>query len=250
MNFEFGKYIAHRGLHDDDIAENSLSAFKKAIEKNLPAELDVRMTKDGKAVVFHDETLMRLCGFDMFIDQLTYEQLQAFDLKDNGEKIPLLVDVLKTVNGKIPLMIDIKQTHTSCCFEKRLAHILKQYKGDFAVASYDPVSLAYFRIKMPEVKRIQKISKFTVSNQIENFKHKVNASPFTWKLVSKPDIVAVDLRAINLETAFQVIDNNSDIFVFTANNEELMELSKMFAKTIIAENFPEDFDFSEKLKGV
>ena len=52
--------IAHRGLHDQQTPENSLPAFKKAIEKGYAIEIDLQMTKDGVIVVFHDDFLDRM----------------------------------------------------------------------------------------------------------------------------------------------------------------------------------------------
>ena len=61
---DFGKYIAHRGLHDikKGIPENSMKAFEEAIKKGVAIELDVRLSKDGRVVVFHDKPLKRMCG--------------------------------------------------------------------------------------------------------------------------------------------------------------------------------------------
>ena len=64
------KYIAHRGLHDNNSAENSLSAFKNAIEKDYAIELDVHQISDGTLVVFHDETLSRMTGKDGYLQSL------------------------------------------------------------------------------------------------------------------------------------------------------------------------------------
>ena len=58
------KYIAHRGLHDEQSPENSLSAFEKAIENGYVIELDVQQISDGTVIVFHDATLSRLTGHD------------------------------------------------------------------------------------------------------------------------------------------------------------------------------------------
>ena len=59
-----GVNYAHRGLHSRDrsIPENSLSAFRQAAQEGYGIELDVRLSEDGKVVVFHDDTLDRVCG--------------------------------------------------------------------------------------------------------------------------------------------------------------------------------------------
>ena len=105
-----GHYYAHRGLHDNetDAPENSMNAFKKAIDAGYGIELDVQLTKDRIPVVFHDETLKRVCGVDGRVRDYTYEELQQFRLCRSDERIPLFSDFLKLVDGKVPLIIEIK----------------------------------------------------------------------------------------------------------------------------------------------
>ncbi|MGN1162658.1 MAG: glycerophosphodiester phosphodiesterase family protein, partial [Christensenellales bacterium] len=74
------KYIAHRGLHNNNIAENSISAFKNAVENNYAIELDVHQISDGTLVVFHDETLSRMTGKDGYLQSLTKKDLKNYKL--------------------------------------------------------------------------------------------------------------------------------------------------------------------------
>ena len=151
---DFGKYIAHRGLHSDLVPENSLTAFRLAVEKCLSIELDVRLTKDCRIVVFHDNDLMRMCGIEGKVFDYTYEQLSAFKLKNSDEKIPLLSEVLKTVDGKVPLLIELKGGALFGELESRLDHMMKKYKGEFAVQSFNPFSVMWFRFHSPKVTTI------------------------------------------------------------------------------------------------
>ena len=99
------KTIAHRGIHNNiDIPENSLLAFKKAKELNIPIELDIQITKDNRLIVFHDYSLNRMTNIDKKIKDCTYQELSRINLLKTNEKIPLLKDVLKLING----MEDIK----------------------------------------------------------------------------------------------------------------------------------------------
>ena len=127
---EFGKYIAHRGLYGKDVPENSLRAFENAVRSGVPAELDVRLTKDGRIVVFHDSSLLRMCSVDAEISDFTYDQLSSFKLDGSNEKIPLLSEVLSLVQGRIPLLIEVKDGAPFWTLEKRLYHLLKGYKGE------------------------------------------------------------------------------------------------------------------------
>lgn len=241
---EFGKYIAHRGLHGKGAPENSLKAFELAAQAGVPAELDVRMTKDCRLVVFHDSSLMRMCGIEADIKDFDYEQLSTFTLDGSEEKIPLLSEVLKLVDGRVPLLIEIKDGAPFWELEKRVYHMLKKYKGDYAVESFAPFSLLWFRLFAPKVFRGQLISTYRAEKGSRYLLRLICAQPIVWKLISKPDFIACDLRSMSLETAFKALDADADLYTWTANSPELLETASQFSKTVIGENFSEGFDFS------
>ena len=87
---------AHRGLHDNEhgIPENSMAAFQRAVDKGYGIELDVHLTADNQLVVFHDDTLTRMCGINKKISGFLYSYLQQLRLLGTGEGIPLFKDVL------------------------------------------------------------------------------------------------------------------------------------------------------------
>ena len=93
--------IAHRGLHYNYL-ENTLGAFKEAIKNNYIIELDVRLTKDKKVIVFHDNNLFRITGINKNINESTYEELKEII------NIPTLQEVLNLVSGKVTIIIEIK----------------------------------------------------------------------------------------------------------------------------------------------
>ena len=101
---------AHRGLHDNEhgIPENSMAAFQRAVDKGYGIELDVHLTADNQLVVFHDDTLTRMCGINKKISGFLYSYLQQLRLLGTGEGIPLFKDVLALVDGKVPLIIELK----------------------------------------------------------------------------------------------------------------------------------------------
>ena len=78
----WGVNFAHRGLHtrDKSVPENSMEAFRLAAEAGYGIELDVQLSKDGQVVVFHDDTLSRVCGVDGRVDEKTYEELRQLSL--------------------------------------------------------------------------------------------------------------------------------------------------------------------------
>ena len=245
----FGKYIAHRGLYNNEIPENSISAFKNAVDKGFSVELDIRLTKDCKMVVFHDSNLKRMCGVDAEISDFTYEQLKAFSLGNSDEKIPLLSDVLKVIDGKVPVLAELKGGYAFWELEKRVYHILKQYNGDYAVESFNPLSMLWFRIFAPEIKRGQLISEFKNKLDKNYILRKISSKPFIWKLISKPDFVAADLRSISMEQLFASLDMGADFITWTANSDELIDAAEQFSKTVIIENTESmSHDFSDNWK--
>ena len=103
--------FAHRGLHDmkKGIPENSLAAFRAAVEAGYGAELDVQLSKDGQVVVFHDDTLKRVCGVEGDVVDYDYEDLRKMSLNGTGETIPLFTEVLKIFEKGIgPLIVELK----------------------------------------------------------------------------------------------------------------------------------------------
>ena len=99
------KGVAHRGLWNKDISENSLKAFQRAIDNNFAIEFDVHLTKDNELVVIHDEDLKRLTGKEGIVEHLTVKELQEnYSLLD-GQKIPSLIEVLDSVNEQVPCLV-------------------------------------------------------------------------------------------------------------------------------------------------
>ena len=106
-----GPPIAHRALHDVSAGrpENSLSAVQAAIAVGYGIEIDLQLTADGAAMVFHDYGLKRLTGRDGTVRQRTAADLSAIPLAGgDGETIPTLAEVLDRVAGQVPLLIELK----------------------------------------------------------------------------------------------------------------------------------------------
>ena len=144
--------IAHRGLFDNiNIVENTLASFNNAIDNNYAIELDVVMSKDHEAVVFHDYDLKRLANKNLQIKDLTSQELRDILLLDTDSSIPTLDEVLYAVNGKTPLMIEIKSGNHPF-IEERLTEILKSYDGPVCVKSFDINTVKWFKINAPFIK--------------------------------------------------------------------------------------------------
>jgi glycerophosphoryl diester phosphodiesterase len=149
----FGHRVyAHRGLYEPDqsIPENSLPAFRRAVEAGYGAELDVQLTKDGYIVVLHDDDLKRSSGLDSSVCDHTLAELQALPLFGTEERIPLFSDVLRIFDGRQPLIVELKSAAPNVkelCEAVRL--MLADYKGPACVESFHPEVVRYFRLNDP-----------------------------------------------------------------------------------------------------
>lgn len=146
---------AHRGLWNDARPENSLSAFRAAVDAGYGIELDVHRTKDGVLVVHHDDNLQRVCGVNRRIAQSTLAEVRACHLHGTDEIVPTLDEVLSVVGGRVPLIVELKveQNVDSLCGAVR--ERMQRYSGAWCMESFDPRAVQWFRKNAPEIIRGQ-----------------------------------------------------------------------------------------------
>ncbi|OQC10523.1 MAG: cytoplasmic glycerophosphodiester phosphodiesterase [Tenericutes bacterium ADurb.Bin087] len=104
--------LAHRGLHNQKLDENSMPAFEAAVKAGFGIELDVHVTADNKIVVIHDNTTTRTTGVEKVVNESTYKELKKLRLLQTQTEIPLLKDVLKMVKGRVPVLVEVKAENT------------------------------------------------------------------------------------------------------------------------------------------
>lgn len=145
-----GRLIAHRGLHNEALPENTLGAFRHAAEMGLPIELDLQMTFDSQVVVFHDRDTLRLTGQKYAVTKNKLSTLQELEVKNSGLPMPTFEEVLRTVNGEVPLLIEVKPAKIRTAERAaQTAHLLSTYPGQFAVQSFDPRIVKWFKKNTP-----------------------------------------------------------------------------------------------------
>ena len=145
--------FAHRGLHGEGVAENSISAFAAAKREGFGIELDVQLSSDGELVVFHDATLNRVCGVEGRVKDFTAAQLSRLSLLGTAEGIPTLSQVLELIDGSVPLLIEIKMENGEHGIAEKLVSVIEGYKGDFIVESFNPLGLRVIKKLRPDVLR-------------------------------------------------------------------------------------------------
>lgn len=146
--------LAHRGLHGDGVPENSLTAFRRAAEAGYGVELDVHVTVDDEPVIVHDAGLVGMTGVDRRIGELTVEEVERLRLLDTEEGIPRLSDALEALRD-VPVMVELKSSRLRAgALERRVAALLDEHVGPVCVASFNPVTLRWFRRNRPDLARV------------------------------------------------------------------------------------------------
>ena len=182
-----GLKYAHRGLWGEGVPENSLSAHRRAADSGYAIELDVRLSRDGVAVVFHDDTLDRMTKLTGRVDSLTAEELSKALLLDTDEGIPTFKDVLSAVGGRVALLIELKGRDLSVA--DRVKEALMDYSGDFIIESFNPRILARVKKIMPSAIRGILSKGYMADRKTRTLPHFF----LEWMLLnflSRPDVIA------------------------------------------------------------
>ncbi|MBE6546852.1 MAG: glycerophosphodiester phosphodiesterase [Ruminococcaceae bacterium] len=185
---------AHRGLWGNGIPENSLSAFAEAVQRGYGIELDLQLSKDRVLMVFHDDTLNRLCGVSGRIGEMTCAELKRLRLVGTDETIPTLSEVLALVRGRVPLMIEIKGERTDPVLCRRAVHLLDAYMGPFCIVSFSPLILRWFKHYRPTYARGQLVTRITKHQRKGSRLISLLLSHVLLNVLSRPDFLSVNER--------------------------------------------------------
>ncbi|NCA67217.1 MAG: glycerophosphodiester phosphodiesterase [Clostridia bacterium] len=227
--------IAHRGLHSDAAPENSLAAFKRAIDKGYNIEIDIHLIADGDFAVFHDSNLIRMCGVDQKVSKLTSAELKEFKLKGTNEYIPTLKELLELIDGKVGLVIENKTHHN-----RELGRLLYEYieacgyTGNYALQCFSPLSLLWYRRNTSDIPigiltfNYRKVGLFGLlgmylSNGI--LRRKI-----------KPDFISFKINHIPYKGLTKQRENGMKVITWTVNSAEKHKVASKYADNIIFEN--------------
>ena len=226
--------IAHRGLHDKEIPENSLPAFENAINNGYAIELDVQMIADGTLVVFHDESLSRVTNNDGYLKFLNKSDLEILTLKGSKEKIPTFEETLKFINGRTPILIEIKNKSKVGDLEKKVIELLKDYKGEYAVESFNPYVLQYFEKHAPNILRGQ-LAGCLKKEKLPFFQKFALKRMLLNKHISKPNFIAYEAKT--LPNRFVRKFKNLPLIAWTVKSQnEYLKVVK-YCDNVIFEDF-------------
>jgi glycerophosphoryl diester phosphodiesterase len=147
--------IAHRGLwRVGGPPENSLAAFEAACAGGYGIELDVRLTADGEAVVFHDEALDRMTAESGLAEERTADDLTALRLLGSSQTIPTLEQALAVIGERALVLVELKTPPgQEGPLEARVAALLVAHPGPAGVLSFNPEALACIALHGPSLAR-------------------------------------------------------------------------------------------------
>lgn len=227
--------IAHRGLHDEAIDENSLFAYSAAIKNKLNIEIDLHLISSGELLVVHDFNIKRVTGADKEVKDLTLADLDKYLLLKKQAKMPLFEEVLNLVDGKVGLLVELKVKGK---FDEKLVdktlEVLEnyKYKDSVALQSFNPYCVKYLK----KVQNIYPVGQLTTQEQPEQtkfvsfmFKHL-----FILK-ISKPDFLAADIRYMPKKKIIKLRKKGLPILAWTIDSEEKKNTALKYADNIIFE---------------
>lgn len=238
LSFLKGRLIAHRGMHNRKakIPENSLQAFVRAIENNYTIELDLHILKDNSVVVFHDDNLKRMTGIDENIIDTTYDEIKSLKLNNTENHIPLFKDVLEIVSGKVPLIIEFKYDAMPGRLEEETMKLLKAYKGEFAVKSFNPLSVNWFKKNYPNIIRGQLVSNYE-HVKLNKFL-KLLLKNMCFNFITKPDFISFDIQMLPNKKA-EKFRKTKPVLGWVVRNKEDMRKAKGYCDNYICESMEE-----------
>jgi glycerophosphoryl diester phosphodiesterase len=227
---------AHRGLHGDFAVENTMQSFRAADREGYGIELDVRLSADNKVVVFHDDTLQRMCDRTERVDSKTASELSWIDIKGTYERIPLFEDVLAAIDETTPLCIELKGNDTRLCEE--LAKLLDRYDGYYSVKSFNPFLLNWFRKNRPRYVRGLLVTNMFAKGSRGNIIKRFLATSMLLTFLAQPDYISYDcnhkklLPLVICKKVWNVLT-----FTWTVNTPEKYGEAKANGDIVVFEGF-------------
>ena len=190
-----GWSYAHRGLHGAGVPENSMAAFRAALDGGYGIELDVHLLKDGNLAVMHDSDLLRTTGCSGKMEDLTTEDLEKYHLDGTKETIPTFRQVLELYAGKAPLVVELKVSGSNyAALTAAACRMLDGYKGVYCLESFDPRCLLWLKKNRPDLIRGQLSENYFATKTKLPFILKLILSKNLGNFLTKPDFVAYRYR--------------------------------------------------------
>ena len=230
--FEQGKIISHRGIHDNiKIYENTIEAIKLALDKDYIIEIDVHLTKDNKIIVYHDYNTKRLLNKDQIVEDITYKEINNQDIFH----VPTLKEVLDLVKGKVPLLIEVKQLRKVGNLEQELMNILDNYNGEYAIQSFNPKVLLWFKKHYPNILRGQ-LSYSYKRNKFFKIKKLFLKNMFL-NIFTKPNFISYKYNELSERKLKKLKKKNIKVLGWTIRSKKDFKKYSHYYDNLICEDF-------------
>lgn len=221
--------IAHRGYFDNEgtAPENSLAAFQAAIDHGYAIELDTQISADGTVYVLHDKSLLRSSGVDKNIEDMTDAELATCSLFGSKETVPTFAETLKLINGQVPLLVEIKGEAGDdvAAISKATAELLDKYDGVYAVQSFNPFALQWFKDNRPDVPRGLLSKDFVADGEGQSTVNRIALTGMFTNVVARPNFIAYEL-ASDGQLTFEGMQHLTDLPLFAWTLKSQAELDK------------------------
>lgn len=227
------EYFAHRGLHNKVYPENTLGAFQNAVKHEFDIELDIRLSKDQQIVVYHDRNLQRLCGVNLNVEELSYEELQEYSINETSERISLLTDVLNKLPKETKYLIELKPVKNPRLFVSNFISLIKDYKITYAIHSFDPRIINQFRKQDDSIIRGQIASTFKGDSLFARLFVKDLHS----NLITKPDFTNYNFKDLPRKKLDKLHRKGHMIISYVAKNEKNLNFVRDRYDNAVFENF-------------
>ena len=228
------KIIAHRGVTRND-QENTLPAYHQAFSEGADGlEIDVRLSKDEKPIIFHDEDTSRLFKKSLEIKNTTFFELEA--LGNNENRIPLLDEVLDFLPQNKECFIEIKSDADTVPFLDKL----RIEKKNITFLSFDKNVVLALKKRFPNKLVFQsfhmlQIERYGIKKILEFYKN------------GNSDGLSIDIRGLSNKTIDKILEKKIDLIIWTLNSmERLKELSKKNIRAIITDEVKDFTDFLKR----
>lgn len=206
--------FAHRGLHGGGRIENGLGAFQAAVEQGFGVELDVRLSRDGRAMVFHDETLERLTDVSGPVAERSAAELSAVRLGTGSDTIPTLEEVLAVVAGRAGMLIEVKAPDRRVgALGVAVETALGGYRGAVGIMSFNPEVGAWFARRAPRRLRGLVVSE----SGKRGLRGRVERRLALWR--SRADFLAYDVRDLPSSFAAHARGAGRAVYTWTVRSE-------------------------------
>ncbi len=233
--------IAHRGLHNatEGIVENCESAFSAAIKHGYAIECDIGLTKDGEAVVFHDDTINRLMDGNGMVNNFTTKELKQKQFCQGNDKIQTLSELLEQVDGRATLVIEIKSLwDEDMTLTNRALDVLADYDGPYALMSFDPHLIACVAERSPVTVRGITADRVTDPYyDMLSLPRRLEMQSFSHLPLTKPHFVSFDANGLPFAVVNEIRDRGHPVICWTLRSPEQAYRALRYSDQITFENY-------------